>query len=137
MSRASFNIAYDGAALRNGSMDVRDLAPALLAIGQLFDAANSALNHEEARVRVNVTATGAGSFEISFEVIQALSTQITAIFSGETVVAAINLKELIVGGGLCVIWLVKKLRGRQPDKVERLSDSRVRLTIDHESSPIS
>jgi hypothetical protein len=68
MSRASFTIAYDGPALRDGAMDVRDLAPALLAVGQLFDAANTVLNQNEARVNVNVTATGDGSFEIFFEV---------------------------------------------------------------------
>ncbi len=61
-------------------MNVRDLALALLAIGQLFDAANTALNRDEARVSVNVTATGAGSFEISFEIVQNLAGQITALF---------------------------------------------------------
>jgi len=48
MSRASFSIAYDGPPLREGVMGVRDLAPALLAVGQLFDAANTVLNRDEA-----------------------------------------------------------------------------------------
>jgi hypothetical protein len=54
MSSATITIAYDGPALRYHAMDVRDLAPAMLGVGQLFDAANSALNGENARVRVQV-----------------------------------------------------------------------------------
>lgn len=134
MSKASFTIAYDGPALRDGAMDVRDLAPALLAVGQLFDAANTVLNQNEARVNVNVTATGPGSFEIFFEVAQTLSSQVTSLFSSETVTAAVNLKELIIGGGIPgLIWLIKKLRGRKPDKMERLSESHVRITVDGDS----
>lgn len=49
MSRATLTIAYDGQALRDNAMDVRDLAPAMLGLGQLFDAANSALNGETLR----------------------------------------------------------------------------------------
>ncbi len=37
-------------------MDVRDLAPAMLGLGQLFDAANAALNGDSARIRVQVKA---------------------------------------------------------------------------------
>jgi hypothetical protein len=134
MSRSSFTISYDGPALRDGAMDVRDLAPALLAVGQLFDAANTVLNQNEARVNVNVTATGDGSFEILFEVAQTISSQLTSLFSSETVVAAVNLKELIIGGGIPgLFWLIKKLRGRKPDKMERLSESHIRLTIDGDS----
>lgn len=137
MSRAAFTIAYDGEALRDGAMDVRDLAPALLAVGQLFDAANTVMNRDSAHVNVNVKATGEGSFEIVFEVIQNLSSQLQAMFSGETVTAAVNLKELIFGGGGIsisgLIWLIKRLRGKQPEKVERISDSHVRITIEGES----
>ena len=127
MSHASFDIAYDGPALRDGVMDVRDLAPALLAVGQLFDAANTVLNRDEATVAVNVKATGIGSFEISFEVVQKLASQIAALFAGESVVAAVNLKEILIGAGISLFWLIKKMRGCKPDKIERLSESHVRI----------
>src|SRR5690349_13753166 len=99
MSSASFTIAYDGSALRDGAMDVRDLAPALLAVGQLFDAANAVLNRDQATVRISVKATGSGSFEISSDVLQNLVSQVTTFLAGDHVVAAINLKEIVVGGG--------------------------------------
>lgn len=136
MSKAAFTLAYDGPALREGAMDVRDLAPALLAVGQLFDAANSVLNDESAELKVNVTATGVGSFEISFEILQNLQARLTAIFTSGEVTAALNLKELVVGGASIiggVIWLIRKLRGHEPERVERLSDSEVRITFDGET----
>ncbi len=136
MTRASFTIVYDGPALRDGAMDVRDLAPALLAAGQLFDAANTVLNREDATVSVNVTATSVGSFHIVFEVVSTVADRITALFSGDKITAAANLKELVIGGGAAVpgvLFLIKKLRGRGPDKLERLSESHVRITIDGES----
>jgi hypothetical protein len=132
VSRASFTIAYDGPALQAGVMDVRDLAPALLAVGQLFDAANSVLNAETAQVSVSVRATSHGSFEIAFQVAQTLQAQLTALFSSDTITAAINLKELVVGAGIGLIWLIRRLRGRQPDKIEKISEQSVRLTIDGE-----
>lgn len=114
-------------------MDVRDLAPALLAVGQLFDAANTVLNRDQATVKISVTATGQGSFEISFDVLQNIASQITSFFAGEHIVGALNLREIVVGGSLGLIWLIRKLQGRKPDRVERLSDSHVRITIGSES----
>lgn len=136
MSRAVFTIAYDGDALRDGAMDVRDLAPALLAVGKLLDAANLVLNGEESKISVQMKATSKGSFEISFDLIQSFGRQVIGLLSGDAVTAALALKEIVfgslgVGGG--VIWLVMRLRGRQPDKMERLGPDQVRLTIDGET----
>lgn len=136
MSEAYFSIAYDGPALSNGTMDVRDLAPALLAIGQLFDAGNAALNGDSAQIRVDVKASDHGSFEISFQVFQTLGQQIVGLLSGDGVTAAIHLKELLVTGSCAaggLIWLVKWLRGSKPDRIEKVDAQHARITFGGES----
>jgi hypothetical protein len=140
MSKARFTIAYDGTAIADGSMDVRDLAPALLAVGTLFDAANRTLNGTSApKITVNVVATAPGSFEIVLDVIQTFYEQARSLLVGEDVTAAINMTSLIflgtgAGGGL--IYLTKRLRGKKPDRVEKISPDTVRLTIDGESMDV-
>lgn len=137
MSKARFTIAYDGAALRESTMDVRDLAPALLAAGALFDAANRTLNGPNApKITVNVVATAPGCFEIALELVQTFYEQAKLLLTGDTVTAALNLKELIFAGGIGLIALVKFLRGRKPDRIERISPDTVRLTIDDESMDV-
>ena len=59
MSSHSFYIAYDGPALVTNEMDVRELAPALLALSDVFNEANAVLNGERANVQLNVK----GSFK--------------------------------------------------------------------------
>ncbi|RWP13955.1 MAG: hypothetical protein EOR00_24245 [Mesorhizobium sp.] len=138
MSKARFTIAYDGAGIADGSMDVRDLAPALLAVGTMFDAANRVLNGSDGpKITVNVVATAPGSFEISLDVIMSLLEQAKTLLVGDTVTAAINLKELLLGGLATtggVVWILKKLRGRNPERIEKISPDTVRITIDGHSS---
>jgi len=135
MTRATTIIAYDGPALRTGAMDVRDLAPALLAVGQLFDAANVALNGDGPRVKVQVTATDAGSFEINLEIIQTFGEHLIALLMSPPALAASTLVTLVFGtpAHLGVIKLTKMLKGRNPSKIDRLSDSSVKIIIDGES----
>jgi len=66
LSRASTTIAYNGPALAEGLMDVRDLAPALLAIGRMCQAANKSLNGDGIEVNAYVRSDmKAGSFTVT------------------------------------------------------------------------
>ena len=90
MSRETFAIAYAGAALDGGAMDVRDLAPALLALGQLLDAANLNLNGKTSETKLQVTATSAGSFQIAFELVQSWTAQVLHFFAGEQAISVLD-----------------------------------------------
>jgi len=134
--KAAFKIAYDGEALRDHSMDVRDLAPALLSLGKLFDAANLALNGDKATIKLQVKAHSAGSFEVALELFQSWGAQVSHFLAGEFVTSVINLKELVVGigsGGIGIFWLIKKLRGKKPDRIEHLNNGMVSLELQGET----
>ena len=61
MSKTHFQLAYD---VRAGTMDVNELAPALLATGDLLREANKQLNGEGSDVAVKVQSDfRRGSFE--------------------------------------------------------------------------
>ena len=64
---AKARIAYVGPALDNGEMDVRELAPALLAFAGLVESANAAIGGKQnIRVMLNQDSIRKGSFDITF-----------------------------------------------------------------------
>jgi hypothetical protein len=130
---ASFTISYDGEALRTHTMDVRDLAPALLSFGQLFDESNRVLNGNKVAIKVQVKANQAGSFEIVFQATQSISSQMSAFLTGDFVSSALNLKELLFSLGMGLFLLISKLKGKTPSKITDLKNGNVRLEIDTET----
>ena len=82
MSRAAFSIAYEGEALEEGRMSVRDLAPSLLSIADLFEATCEVLNGKSAPVDVHVVATSEGSFEVDLNVVTGLVDSIKTVVAG-------------------------------------------------------
>lgn len=64
MAEASFQVTYDGPALQSGRMPVRDLAPALLALGDLFAEASAVLHPDRDPVSLDIRATAEGSFDV-------------------------------------------------------------------------
>jgi hypothetical protein len=113
---ADFQILYDGDALRTGSMDVRDLAPALLALGDLCERANALLNGEDIKVALNIHADfRRGSFQVHAALVQLHQTaSIAASLFPDSLKSAKDILELLFGGGVVVrvVELIKMLRGK-------------------------
>lgn len=138
MSQAIFVLTYDGPALRQHEMNVRDLAPAMLAVGEAFEALNVLYNGKAAKVAVNVRAHEPGCFKVVFDVVQLLR-EGTEFLSGTEVSGALNLLQILFGGGSIaggLIWLTKKLKGKAPEKIEKLTPGMLRLTLDDETYDI-
>ena len=139
--RAIICVAYTGEAVNDGTMNVNELAPALLALSNLIGEANSILNDDTSTVEVRVSAHfERGSFEMEFELVRTLAQQIKLLF-GETnyslsdVLTAIGLIATL--SGYNVLEMYRFLKGNQPDKVEKVNNNTVRVLFKEESHEMS
>lgn len=137
MSRTSFHLTYDGAALEQNEMAARQLAPALIAMSDVLEQANISLNSTRATVTVTVKASfRTGSFGIDFGVLQEFSQQVLTWFANDDkVVGALNLVGIVgfvgmTGKGL--LQALKWLRGRPIKEIVTLKDGRFRILVDSE-----
>jgi len=127
-SSVHFSIKYDGPALASHQMDVRELAPALIALSDLLEAANKEAFPNDSPVRVNVQGNfQGGSFGVDLIAIQSIKDQIVSMLSGPEATAASNLIALLTGIGLLggggLIGLIKWLRGRKPSAIKLQGES--------------
>ena len=131
-----FHLVYDGPALTEHQMDVRALAPALLAMGDLVERANEILNGNQAKVSVNVNASfKSGSFGIDLELAQSIWQRVLDFANSHPVTGILSIvgllglgKETVKGVVQVVVWL----RGRGVTRIEPLSNGIVRLHVDSE-----
>lgn len=133
MSNESFELAYDGPALRNHKMDVKELAPALLGIGNLIREANFEINGEAADVRVLIKSEfKAGSFEIGFDIWQNIVHSVGPLLGDEGVKTAKDilewldlLKGPILGAASAagVFGYYKWRKGRDVKDIQQISDT--------------
>lgn len=130
-----FQIKYDGPALTEGTIDVNDLAPALLALGDLFQEANQLLTKGEATISLKVKADfEKGSFTINLQVIQSCINRISDIFTGQEATALLNLLKIIGVTGLYGLFqFIKKAKGKKPNNaviIEKTNKVRVEFEGD-------
>jgi hypothetical protein len=138
VTKARFEIAFEGDPFEDGEIDVRDLAPTLLAFGKVVQTANKALNGDRADARLKVVATDQGSFVAALTMDVGWLTDMLDVVSAhpQRVVAADQLMDLlikagtIVGGvGLGLFAVIKGLKGKRPEKVKALGDGTTEITI--------
>lgn len=117
-----FYVIYDGWALEHHLMDVRDLAPAMIAVNDLLSNANKALNGEKADLNLKVNASfRAGSFGMELHTVVHFLSQIRDMFASDNASAISNAWAIleIVGfvGGAGLIGLIRFLKGKKPTKI--------------------
>jgi len=129
-----FHIKYDGQALANNEMNVKDLAPALLAVGELLEEANDLLNERKTKINVNIKATEEGSVDIVLSVIQDFWNQSVSLFDSDDVNAIVNAKELLEivllgGSGAGLLGLLKWLKNRPIKSVTKLDTGDLKIEL--------
>jgi hypothetical protein len=132
MSRAEFIVSFDGPGVRDGRIDVRDLAPALLSLGRLVDAANVAINGQDRPMKVEVRAVSVGCFEVHLDAVLSGWKYVRSLLESSDVQAAKNLLEWvgIFVGTPSLIQLYRWLDGEKPQKVIREIDGYFQFEID-------
>ena len=133
-------VAYTGDAV-NGSMDINELAPALLALSNLISEANQTLNHDNSKIEVRISLNfERGSFEMSLELIRDLPAQIKFFLFDSSlslyeILGAIGLFCTISGGTLLEIY--RFVKGRKISKVEKVDKDSLKIFVEEESRVFS
>lgn len=140
-------IRYDGPALADHLMDVQDLAPALLALGDIIQIANRKFNGDNADIRVLVNAdVEQRCFQIDLSLVQSVLEQAKGFFVRDEVATAKEIAEWIgiigsgAGGGLSLFKLVKWLATRPKadgTKLQVQTESGVTTLIDGDHNTVT
>lgn len=134
---AKARIAYNGPALDQGLMDVRDLAPALMAFADLVNAANTAIGGDrKIQVMLNQDSLRKGSFDITTFLNYSILEQAKLFMSSAEESGLSDLMEILGWGSLSagsvvgIFKLIKTIRGRRIKSANEDSNGQVQLVID-------
>ena len=138
--KEEFQIIYDGSALENNEMDIRDLAPALLAVGDLLEEANKVLYGDLATVNVNVKGSfKTGCFQVDLTLAQTLASQLTTLITSQEAVAVTQILS-ITGfnalNGFGLIPFIKWVKNRPIKKITRIGEGKSTVEIDDEKKEV-
>ena len=137
---AQFSIIYDGEAVDEGSIDAKELAPALLALAEVIEEAQPLIPELDARISLRVRSDfERGSFEIHLELAK-LYQQFRDLFSGQDASAFANLFQILGIAGVVglagLFQLIKKSKGRKTSSVTIERSERVKITFEDDDEPV-
>jgi hypothetical protein len=131
VAEKEFSVLYDGPAIDSGRIPVRDLAPALLALGDLFVDVSVLTRPQQKPVGLSIEATSEGSFVVHL-VLEAENAwdHVEELFASTGATALVNLWTLVVGTGTGLFAIIRKIRNRKIASQETVAPGRIRLTFD-------
>ena len=125
-SKADFQIVYDGPALESGAMDVRDLAPALLALSSLIDQINTKVNGADKPVTMRFRNTERGSLIAHLDLATTWVQDVVSLFTSTEGQNFKLIMDTLWGGGLLgggamavkgIFQVIKFLKGAPPAQI--------------------
>lgn len=129
-------IAYDGPLLSDGSMDVRELAPALIAFADLVKYSGKAIGIEQPiKVLLNQDSLQRGSFDITFLLDLNILEQAKLFVKGAENSGLKDLMDVLGWGatiGACsggIFGIVKYIGGRKIKAIDQLSGAVAKITL--------
>ena len=124
-----FIIKFDGPALENHQIDVREFNPAFIALSNLLQVANKVVFPDSSTFRIHVKGNFKdGTFGVNLITTQIVTDWIIATLTRSPISTISNLNAileaigLIGGSGYGLIGLLKWLRGRKPTSIQ-ISDN--------------
>jgi hypothetical protein len=115
-----FVVAYEGRAVDDGRMPVRDLAPSLMALAELTQEANSALPTGGSGVQLDIRTFDKASFDVGL-----ILTTGVALFSSDPATAAANIITLTT----TALGLLRDIHGRPILGRAPLAENRTRIIL--------
>lgn len=126
MVSEKFSVVYHGDSLNEGQIDVRELAPSLLALDDLIEEANRALNGKFTKISLKLNANlQTNSFEVALEIYQWVVNQAQDVIQ---VADSVTIREVLGYLGfawgaykesLSLISVLKKLKGKEVVNVKK------------------
>ncbi|WP_311754710.1 hypothetical protein [Proteus terrae] len=133
-----FRVVYDGPALDNHEMDVKDLVPALISMSALFEEAGRVIYGDDVKVSVKVKASfRSGSFGIDLTAVTSWLNSAIEFFSGKQGTATANLIAIVGFSTYAgkqsykgLLQLFKWAKGKPITKIIPLTDGKVKIYVD-------
>jgi hypothetical protein len=107
-SLPEFSLTYQGPALEGGHMEVRELAPALLALGDIFHEAQEVLYPLTPPVSLEIRAFNRGSFQVLLNLIEQ---DVVGALTLPDATALANLITYVTNANLGILAVIKRARG--------------------------
>lgn len=123
LDSADLAVVYDGEALREHLMSVRDLAPALLGLADVFQLAHETLSPGEPPVTLEIRATDEGSFLVELSL---LHEQTVRLLDNPDSLAVATLIVFVTGARGVFNFFRNRRRGTAE---EQLPNGTVRITL--------
>lgn len=128
VSEETFTVAYDGPALADHSIDVRDLAMSVIAVSDAFHRAQAILDPGSEQVAVRVKAHKEGSFEIVMLLVEWGESAMDVLL-GRPVQSILSLSGL-TGAVLGSVAAVKSLRGRRIERAREIEPGLTEVQVE-------